>query len=205
MVIILNIINACSSNENTKSTVGNRTMHMGQQVMGEETQWPTNMQKRFNLGSSKKCKFSSYLTNEHKGRDGGYQVRVFSAGQSGACAPPTASSVAPNLPPTQDAGEVKERSPSRPPTSPTNMLVLLFEKANTHNHKRGDTEALTVNALGRGPGALVCPIPSSSPRPRTHRIGFPKREKGEGQGRRGSAGRTMGHAEEAWVPPLGGL
>ena len=47
MVIILNIMNACSSNENTKSTVGNWTMHMGQQVMDEETQVANKHAKAF--------------------------------------------------------------------------------------------------------------------------------------------------------------
>ena len=131
---------------------------------------------------------------------------VFSVGQSGACAPPTASSVAPNLPPTQDAGEVEEPSPSRPHTT-TNKYACspLWKSKHTQTQAWKLSEALTVNALGRGLGALVCHIPPSSPRPRTHGIGFLEREKGEGQGHRGSDGGTMGHEEEAWVPPLGGL
>ena len=67
LVIILNIINACSSNENTKSAVGNQTMHTGQQVMDEDTQVANRHAKAFNRRSSKKCEFSSYLTTEDKG------------------------------------------------------------------------------------------------------------------------------------------
>ena len=140
-----------------------------------------------------------------RGRDGRYQISLLCRAERGLC-PTYCLFCCPQPPPYTRCWGGRRTLPFTPAYH--HQQICLFSSLKKQTHTNTSMETLR-GSHGERPGPRTggsgLSHPASSPCPRTHGIGFLEREKGEGQGHRGSDGGTMGHEEEAWVPPLGGL